>query len=235
MTTPPAARLVAQITPLDRRGRRVRVGLDDGTGLELALEVVERAGLGAGDPVDEALCARLVDDELRWRARNTALGFLAHRPRSRAETQRRLQRAAFPPKIVHACLDQLAADGLLDDGAFADAFVRDRLHLRPRGPARLEQELRGRGVGGAEAEAAVARGLADAGVSDESLAIEAALKWLRGKGARERDALVSARFGPDRDSALRRLIGFLKRRGFGGEAVRSALAAVDEAARRPEI
>ena len=233
MTTPPAARLVAAIHPVDRRGRRVRLDLDDGSSLELALEVVERAGLGAGDPLDEALSARLVDDDLRWRARDAALAFLAHRPRSRGETQRRLA-GKFPPAIVHACLDQLTAEGLLDDGAFADAFVRDRLLLRPRGPARLRDELRGKGVAGEVAHAAVTRGLAAAGVTDESLAVEAALKWLAGGGARNRAALASARFGDERDAALRRLIGLLKRRGFGGDAVRRAVAAVDEAVRRSD-
>jgi regulatory protein len=234
MTTPAPARRVAAVAPVDRRGRRVRVELDDGTTLELALEVVERAGIGPGDPLDEELSARLVDDDLRWRARDTALGFLAHRARSRGETQRRLYAAGFPAPIVRACLDRLAADGLLDDRAFADALVRDRLHLRPRGPARLRDELRGRGVDREVAAAAVTRGLADAGVSDEALAVEVALKWLAGRGARDRDALASERFGDDRDAALRRLIGFLKRRGFGGEAVRRAVAAVDEAVRRSE-
>jgi len=232
-TPPPSAPCVAAIAPVDRRGRRVGVELADGTGLELALEVVERAGLGPGDPVDAELRARLLDADLRWRARAPALGFLAHRPRSRGETQRRLHAAAFPPAVIRTCLDQLAADGLLDDGAFADAFVRDRLHLRPRGPARLREELRGRGVEREVADAAVQRGLAEAGVSDESLAVAVALRWLAGRGARERDALASARFGDPRDAALRRLIGFLQRRGFGGEAVRRAVAAVDDAVRRP--
>jgi regulatory protein len=234
MTTPSPSPRVAAIAPVDRRGRRVRVELEDGTQLELALEVVERAGLGPGDPVDQELSARLGHDDLRWRARDTALGFLAHRPRSRGETQRRLYAAAFPPAVVHACLDQLAADGLLDDQAFADALVRDRLHLRPRGPARLRDELRRRGVEGEIADAAVARGLDAAGTSDEALAIQVALKWLTGKGARDREALASARFGEGRDAALRRLIGFLQRRGFGGDAVRRAVAAVDEAVRRGE-
>jgi regulatory protein len=234
VTTPSATRRVLTIAPLDRRGRRVRVELDDGAALELALEVVERTGLGPGDPVDEELSARLVDDDVRWRARDTALGFLAYRPRSRGETQRRLYSAGFPAAVVRACLDQLAADGLLDDGALADAFVRDRLLLRPRGAARLRDELRGRGVEREVADAAVTRGLAQAGTSDEALAVEVALAWVARRAARDRDALASARFGDERDAALRRLVGFLKRRGFGGDAVRRAVAAVDEAVRRSE-
>ena len=69
---PAPAPRVRALEPLDRRGRRVRVLLDargenDGENdvLELALEVVECVGLGAGDPVDEALRARLADADLR--------------------------------------------------------------------------------------------------------------------------------------------------------------------------
>ncbi|MSR35210.1 MAG: regulatory protein RecX [Gemmatimonadetes bacterium] len=226
--------LVASLEPLDRRARRVRVELDDGTALELALEVIERVGLGPGDAVDAALSKRLLDDDLRWRARETALGFLAYRPRSRGETQRRLLAAAFPAAVVQACLNRLAADGLPDDNRFADAFVRDRLHLKPRGPARLRHELRGKGIDQEVADAAIGRGLANAGVSAESLAVDVALRWLAGRGAREREALASERFGEQRDAALRRLVGFLQRRGFRGEAVRRAIAAVDEAVSRAQ-
>lgn len=97
--------------------------------------------------------------------------------------------------------------------------MRDQLHLRPRGPARLRDELRGRGVATEIAQGAVDRRLAHAGVTDESLAVQVALRWLFGKGAQERPALASASFGSERETALRCLVGFLKRRGFGGEAV----------------
>lgn len=223
---------VRAVTPVDRRGRRVRVRLDDGAELELALEVVERTGLGAGDPVDEPLRARLLDDDLRWRARDVALGFLAHRPRSRDEIRRRLHAAGFPPAVALDCLDRLIAEGLLDDRAFAEAFVRDRLRLRPRGPTRLGHELRGRGVDRDVADSAIERGLAEAGTNADSLAVEVALRWLSRRGAGEREGLASARFGERRDAALRRLVGFLQRRGFGGDAVRRAVAAVDDALRR---
>ena len=232
---PPApAPDVSRIVPVDRRGRRVRVELDDDSAIELALEVVERAGLGVGDPAEPELRAELLDQDLRWRTREVALGFLAHRVRSRGEVQRRLRTEDFPPHIVDACLEQLAAQGLLDDAAFADLFVRDRLNLKPSGPARLRHELRGKGVAPEVAQAAIERGLDHAGHTDQSLAVSVALRWLSGKGARERAALASAAYGGEREGALRRLIGFLQRRGFGGDAVRAAVAAVDAEARRAE-
>jgi hypothetical protein len=87
--------------------------------------------------------------------------------------------------------------------------------------------------------------------SDEALAVAAALRWLRGKGARERDALAGAagaspsdrapigqrwfgRLGATpRAAAIRRLTNFLRGRGFGSDAVRVAIAAAEAEARRP--
>jgi len=75
----PAPRVRA-LEPLDRRGRRERVLLDargENDVLEHTLKVVRRVGLGAGDPVDEALRTRLADADLRWRACDAALAYLA--------------------------------------------------------------------------------------------------------------------------------------------------------------
>lgn len=224
---PPAAPHITAIERADRRGRRIRLILEDGDVFELALEVAERLGLGVGDPVDAALRAHLTDDDLRWRIRDAALGFLSYRPRSRLETQRRLRERGFPSAAVERCLDTLVEQGLLDDKAFAQAFVRDRLRLRPRGPARLRNELRGKGVAPETAADAIMQGFAEEGTTEAALAVEAALKWLRGRGSREREALISPSFSAEREGALRRLLGFLKRRGFGGEAVRKAVEAVD--------
>ncbi len=239
----PAARVTA-LDPLDRKGRRVRVILDQGDPLELALEVVERAGLGASDPVDEALRARLCDDDLRWRTREVALAHLARRPRSREETRRRLRAKNFPAPVIEACLDELVAEALLDDDAFADALIRERLRRTPRGPALIRNELCRRGLTPSAAAAAVTRGLQGTGTSDEALAVEVALRWLKGRGERNRGALAGGdrparargsvrRLGhaSPRAAAVHRLSTFLRTRGFGAEAVRAGVSAAEAAAR----
>ena len=242
---PAAACRVVAVEPVDRGRRRVRLILDQGELLELAREVVARAGVGAGDPLDDALRARLRDDDQRWRAREAALAYLAHRPRSRDETRRRLRAKGFPPSLIEACLDQLVSDGLLDDAAFADALVRDRLARNPRGPARLRDELSRRGLSRDAAAAAVERGMDTAETSDEALAVETALAWLS-RRARERSALAEPNApggafggarrmggGSPRMMAIRRLSNFLRGRGFGSDAVRAGVAAA-ERARDPE-
>jgi regulatory protein len=228
---PRASTRVRSVDPLDAKGLRARVTLEDGSVLEVATEVLERSGFGAGDPVDDADRARLVHEDTRWQLREAALSLLATRPRSRQELARRLRGKGFARALVDDCLSGLAARQLVDDGAFAHAFLRDRLRLRPKGGRRLTQELREKGVDPAAAEQAVAEVFAEQGVSEEALALDAARAWLRRQNVDVQTALTGPARSPERIRALRRLQGFLARRGFTGELVRQASSAVVEGAR----
>jgi regulatory protein len=223
---------VASVEPLDGAGLRVRVTLDDGSeALELATEALERSGLGAGDPLDEAERARLVDADVHLRARDAALELVARRPYSRQELRRRLQRKGFPRAVVDASLTALESHKLVDDGAFAKSFVRDRLRLRPRGKRRLSQELREKGVDAATVESSVDEVFAEQEVREDVLAKDAALAWLSRQRPEVRAALALRGRSAERDGATRRLAGFLARRGFAGDAARQGLDAAVEVAR----
>ena len=221
---------VAGIQPLDRSGLEVRITLDDGSSLELATEALERSGFGLGDPLGEDDRARLVDADVHLRARDAALDLIARRPYSRQELRRRLTRRGFARGVVESALVALESQRLVDDGAFAKSFVRDRLRLRPRGKRRLSQELREKGVDAGTIETAVSEVFTEQEVREEALARDAALGWLKRQRPETRAALFRRDRSPERERATRRLNGFLARRGFGGETARNALqAAVNEA------
>lgn len=218
---------IRSLEPVSGDPERVRVELDDGTALEPPRALVVELGLGSGDPVDPQLRARLADGTLRWQAREAALRLLAHRPRSRNELAGRLGRRDLPGHVIRACLDRLEDQGLVDDPAFARAWVRDRLRLKPRGRNALLSELRRKGVAAAVAREAVDEVFRDEEVQDAGLAVEAALAWLRRQGPRIRTALREPPFSDAREKARRRLLGYLARRGFrGGDAVQG-MEAVD--------
>ena len=73
--------------------------------------------------------------------------------------------------------------------------------------------------------------LAEEGVSASDLSAMAAEGWVRKQAASVRAHLVEDRFSPEREKARRRLYGFLARRGFVGESLRSGLEAGEEKAR----
>src|SRR3954453_20725579 len=103
-------------------------------------------------------------------ARAIALRLLVRQPRTRAELERAMARRGVPPDVAAAVLDRFTEVGLVDDEAFAQAWVDSR--HRGRGLARraLSTELRRRGV-----DDAVVREAVDTVTDDDERAAAAAL------------------------------------------------------------
>jgi regulatory protein len=75
-----------------------------------------------------------------------AAAFLSVRPRSVAETGRRLRHLGYPPALVDGVIERLIEMNYLDDATFAQAWVESRDRARPRGEAALRRELALKGV-----------------------------------------------------------------------------------------
>ncbi len=193
------------ITSLRARRGRVILILDDERRLRLSEETVLSEGLRMGAEVTERDVSRWEERDTAVSAREAALRLLAVRPRTRQELKRRLRGKDFPEGVVDACVERLAGAGLVDDADFAEAFVRDRIRLRPRGRRELRAELQRKGVDRGTANTVVDRVLDEAGVSELELARAALRRW------RPR--------GDDRQKDRQRLYGYLVRRGFGGETI----------------
>jgi regulatory protein len=131
------------------------------------------------------------------RAKQYCLRLLAIRARSEHELHSSLRRRGTAPPVAEECLASLRRVGLLDDAAFASAWVESRMRLRPVGKRALMRQLALKGIERALAERAVG-----SAVTPEA-ELEAAL-------ALGRRYLES---GTDR-AALRRAQAALARRGF---------------------
>ena len=75
-----------------------------------------------------------------------AARFLEARARSIGEVRRRLTSAGYQADLVEGAITRLGELGMLDDEAFAKAWVESRDRARPRGERALADELRLRGV-----------------------------------------------------------------------------------------
>nr|WP_241429267.1 regulatory protein RecX [Agrococcus sp. ARC_14] len=133
-----------------------------------------------------------------------ALRALGRRAASRQELDRTLERRDVEPEVREAVLDRLAAEGLVDDAQLAQDLaerLRERKHMGERG---IAAELRKRGLDPSDIER---------GDDDDELqrAIDAAAERRRRMGSL------------DDETAERRLVGWLQRRGFGGSTVRTAI------------
>jgi regulatory protein len=133
------------------------------------------------------------------RAHAACLNLLDHRARTRQELDRALARRGIEPETAAAVLDRLARVGLVDDAAFATAWVRERQQRRGLSRSALGAELRRRGVGEDHIAAAV-------GQVDDHGELAAARALIAARAARMGRLPAPARF--------RRLTGLLVRRGY---------------------
>ena len=149
--------------------------------------------------------------EIESAVKEKCLSLLAMQPRTRVELERKLGQAEAPPEVVAKVLDRLTVVGLVNDAAFAQAYVRTGVAVRRRGTRSLRSELRGRGVSDDDIETA-----ADEVDEDTERATALALA--------SRRAPSLARFAPE--VRRRRLMGLLVRRGFDSAIVSSVLSEV---------
>lgn len=75
-----------------------------------------------------------------------AARFLEARSRSVVEVRRRLTSAGYRADLVEGAIARMTDLGMLDDEAFARAWVESRDRARPRGERALQNELRLKGI-----------------------------------------------------------------------------------------
>ena len=223
--------LITRIQSLRPRGLKVLIHTDCGEPFEVTLEALERNRLGGGDPLPEARRHLLLNDDADVRVREAALNLLSYRMRTRSELKRRLRQKDFRPARIDLCLDQLEAKGFLNDEAAAAAFIRDRLRHRPRGKARLSSELRSKGLDADTVNRVINDVFENEGTDDLLLARQVAEGWLRRQNQDTVKTLADTAHSQSREKVRRRLYGHLTRRGFRGDALRTAIEETIEAAR----
>lgn len=146
-------------------------------------------------------------------ARTIVLTRLTDRARSRRELADALAGKGVPPETAEAVLDRFEAVGLVDDAAFADAWVESRQSTRGLPRRALRFELRRKGVD----DDVIAESLAQVSPDAE---IAAARRLVERKLRSTRQLPADVRF--------RRLTGMLARKGYPAgmavHVVRDALA-----------
>ncbi|MFF8993918.1 recombination regulator RecX [Streptomyces sp. NPDC014983] len=179
-----------------RRGSGEPRGTDEGAPSSSGAE----RGESSGDPAE--------------RARSICLRLLTGTPRTRKQLADALRKREIPEDVAEEVLSRFEEVGLIDDGAFADAWVESRHHGRGLARRALARELRTKGVDSTLIEEAVAQLDSD---QEEETARELVARKLR------------TTRGLDRDKRIRRLAGMLARKGYPeGMSLRVVRRALEE-------
>jgi regulatory protein len=186
---------VTAIEPQKKNPRRVNVYLDGEFAFGLSKLVA--AWLKVGQTLAEEKIASLQAEDEQESVYQKAMHFLSYRPRSTAEVRQNLNKHNIPEALIEATLERLQRSGMVNDEAFARAWVENRSEFRPRSKLALQMELRRKGLNDDIVQSVLAEG-----VDEERLALKAARKYVR-------------RLADLEHSEFRlKLSGFLARRGF---------------------
>lgn len=144
----------------------------------------------------------------RERARNVSLNSLARRGMSKREMERALRAKELDEGVIVEQIEMLERSGLVDDLALAQNLVASLQERKGLGRSGVAAELARRLLSPAAIEYAL--DLVDSG-DELARARELAIGRAR--------QLVSY----DRETAVRRLTGYLARRGYSGSTIRAAV------------
>ncbi|HEY1698727.1 MAG TPA: regulatory protein RecX [Trebonia sp.] len=133
------------------------------------------------------------------KAREICLRQLSFAPKTRSQLKEALLKREIPEDVADAVLSRYADVGLIDDAAFARAWVESRHHSKGLAGRALKAELRRRGVADDDIKDAVATLDPEAEVETARRLVEQKLPGTRGKPA---------------DVRTRRLAGMLARKGY---------------------
>ena len=147
-------------------------------------------------------------DAQRRRAENVSLHALSRRGVSSSEMTRLLRDRDLDESVVADEMARLEGVGLLDDAQLARDLVEQKQRRKGLGRGAVSAELRQRGLDGD----AVTAALDDIDDDDEQARAD---EWARKRASSLR--------GLDRETAERRLHGYLQRRGYRSETVRRAI------------
>lgn len=169
---------------------------------------------GGGSPFSSRAEKREPPGDPAEQARAICLRLLTGTPRTRKQLADALRKREIPEDVADEVLSRFEEVGLINDSAFADAWVESRHHGRGLARRALARELRTKGVDSELIDEAVAQLDSE---QEEATARELVARKLR-----------STR-GLDRDKRLRRLAGMLARKGYSeGMALRVVRQALEE-------
>ena len=147
-------------------------------------------------------------------ARQLCLRLIAVEPRTRAQLAQAMQRKQIPEQVAEGILHRFTEVGLIDDQAFARAWVESRHHSRGLSRRALSTELQRRGVAADDVRDAVETLDPDQEAATARQIVDRKLRATRGQPPEAR---------------MRRLVGALARKGYGAglsyRIVREALEA----------
>ena len=200
---------------------RVSVYLDGEFAFGIHEDLVVKHSLQVGATLTPEEARELERDEQYVDAKQTALDYLAYKPRTEEEVRRKLRQEDVPSPVIEDVIARLYELEYLDDEAYAHDYAHNRFSSKKYGPVRIRRELTERGVDRRLADAAVDELFAEVDVT--------AAAWTH---AEKRWPRLAGEDDPRR--RRQKMYRYLRRRGFTSNTIRPILDELERDGTRNE-
>lgn len=196
---------ITRIVQQEKQKDRYSVFVEGKYGFSLSEGALLESRLATGQELDKAALQQWKQTSADDKIYNQALRYAAMRLHSTWEMEQYLRRKNASPALVEKILNKLSIIDLLNDGAFARAWVANRRLLRPTSTRKLQQELRAKRVADEVIEAV----LGEEAASDNLAAL--------------REAIAKKRELPKYKADPLKLMQYLARQGFSYSDIKDVL------------
>lgn len=140
--------ILATITKISaqKRAGRYNIFLDGHYAFPVSEEILIKFVLHKGQEIDEAFKNKLLQAEVNAKAYQLALHYLSYQLRTISEMKTYLRDHEVEAEVINEVIARLQKQQLLDDHAYAKAYVRTQLRLSLKGPYVLQRELQRKGI-----------------------------------------------------------------------------------------
>ncbi len=200
---------ITAILPQAKDKTRCNIYLDGRFCCGLTLEAVIKSRLKVGNVVTEAELAEIQLESEKNTAFDKALTHLSATRKTEKQMREYLTKKGYLPAVIAYVLEKLRDYDFVNDGEYAEAYVEHA--AKRKGGRMIRMELRGKGVGDDEIDAALS-------TLDEETEIRTATeilqKYMRGKNA-------------DKET-LQKAYRYLMGKGFSYDVAKAALETLVE-------
>ena len=134
-------RKVVKIKRSTKYSDRIIIHLDDKSVFRIPEDVFVLNPLNAGDNVSSESIESYGKKMRFQEAKDAGYRLLGFRMRSTAEMRKRLKEKGFEPEEIDQVINQMNEQKYLDDTAFGQAFVREKVKNKKIGPIALRSEM----------------------------------------------------------------------------------------------
>ena len=200
---------ITDIQPHKKKKNRFSIYIDGKYSFSLDFNTFESWDFHIGDVISESDIEKLNKKDEFWKARDYCLNLFSYRERTESEMRKKLTVKGYSRWVIYEVLDYLKENGLVNDESFTRNWISYMIKLKPMGRFRAIYELKKKGIKSELAEK-VCNKLISYDI-EEGLAIKAAKKKF--------DSLKEY----DKDIKKRRLLNFLKNRGFNFDIIMNVM------------